>query len=74
MIVAERQSARCSAPRVLVSPEAPRSETSVIVIGQIQRVITAGSGARWVDTLTSTRVVLRGPDGLWRVDSATTGG
>jgi hypothetical protein len=73
-VVTEAQSARCSAPRVLVSPEAPRSETSAIVIGQIQRVITAGSGARWVDTLTTTRVVLRGADGRWRVDAATTGG
>lgn len=73
-IVTERQTARCSAPTALISPEAPRSAVSAIVIGQIQRVVTAGDGARWVDTLTGTRIVLRGADGLWRVDTATTGG
>ncbi|MGH3709224.1 MAG: hypothetical protein ACRDRQ_14220 [Pseudonocardiaceae bacterium] len=73
-IVAEAQTARCAVPTALVSPEAPRSQASAIVIGQVQRVITAGDGARWVDTLTGTRIVLRGADGLWRVDTATTGG
>ncbi|WP_142065306.1 hypothetical protein [Pseudonocardia kunmingensis] len=73
-VVAGAETARCAAPTAVVSPEAPRSDTSAIVIGEIQQVITAGSGTRWVETLRHTRVVLRDSDGLWRVGTATAGG
>lgn len=69
-----KETSRCSAPTAVVSPEAPRSPTSAIVILQIDRVVTSGTGARWVEPLRHTRVVLRGDDGLWRVDTATEGG
>lgn len=73
--VQARETARCAAPTAAVSPEAPRTAHSVIVLASTKRVISAeGAAGKYVETLTATRVVIRGADGLWRVDAATEGG
>jgi len=74
--VAARESGRCAEPVAAISPEAPRSNSSAIVIGTVTRVITsdAGGQAPYVEQLTEVRILRRGSDGLWRVDLATTGG
>lgn len=74
--LAARESGRCAEPVAVISPEAPRADSSAIVIGAITRVITSDSSgqAPYVEQLTEVRIVQRGPDGLWRVDLAATGG
>lgn len=72
--VAAGESGRCSGPVVFVSREAPRTETHAVVIAAAYRVIEGASAAAYVERLDQTRVVVRGPDGLWRVDVATIGG
>lgn len=72
--VAARESGLCGAPTAAVSPEAPRSDTSAIVIASIDRVITAPGQAPYVEHISEVRVVQRGTDGLWRVDLPTNGG
>jgi hypothetical protein len=82
--VAARESGRCAHPDAATSPQAPHSDTSAIVIGTVTRVITTdsagdtaggsdGPGA-YVEQVSEVRIVRRGPDGLWRVDLATSGG
>ncbi len=71
-IVAAHQSAVCSAPVALVSPEAPRSATGAYVIVTANRVITPEGGAPVVEQVRETRqVVLR--EGRWLVDIAANG-
>lgn len=71
--VAAGESAQCSAPQAEIRPEAPRSTTSAIVRITAQQVITGRDGA-YVEKLAEQRIVQRGPDGLWRIDTATKGG
>jgi len=71
-IVAAHQSAVCSAPVALVSPEAPRSATGAYVIVTANRVITPEGGTPVVEQVRETRqVVLR--EGRWLVDIAANG-
>lgn len=79
--VAARESGRCAQPIAQISAEAPRTPTSVIVIGAATRVITStnhtsatADQAPYVEQLSVVRVVRRGTDGLWRVDLPTEGG
>jgi len=72
--VAAQESGRCSAPRAIVSPEAPRSPRSAIVLVTADRVVTGMNGAAYVEQVRETRIVLREDDTLWRVDTATEGG
>ncbi|MEO6086790.1 MAG: hypothetical protein ABIQ18_27115 [Umezawaea sp.] len=72
--VAAQESGRCSAPRAIVSPEAPRSPRSAIVLVTADRVVTGTSGVSYVEQVRETRIVLREDDTLWRVDTATEGG
>lgn len=72
--VAAQETGRCSAPRAIVSPEAPRSPRSAIVLVTADRVVTGSNGAVYVEQVRETRIVLREDDSLWRVDTATEGG
>lgn len=72
--VAARESGRCAPPTALVSPEAPRSPTTAIVVGSVTRVVTAAGQRPYVEELSEVRIVRRGTDGLWRVDLPTEGG
>lgn len=79
--VAARESGRCAQPIAQISAEAPRTPTSVIVIGAATRVITStnhtsgtAGASPYVEQLSVVRVVRRGTDGLWRVDHPTEGG
>jgi len=72
-IVAARQSAVCSAPVALVSPEAPRSATGAYVIVTANRVITPEGGTPVVEQVRQTRQVLFG-EGRWLVDIAADAG
>jgi hypothetical protein len=72
--VAAREAGRCAQPTARISPEAPRSATETIVIGAVDRVITAHGQPPYVEQLSELRIVRRGADGLWRVDLPTAGG
>lgn len=72
--VAARESAQCSPPQVNVVPEAPRTADSAVLTLATDRVITGSAATPYVEHVAQTRVVLRGPDGLWRLDAATQGG
>jgi hypothetical protein len=78
--VAARESGRCAHPIAQISAEAPRTATSVIVIGAVTRVVTsaghtgATAGQPYAEQLSVARVVRRDMDGLWRVDLPTEGG
>jgi len=72
-IVAGRQSAVCSAPVALVSPEAPRSQTGAYVIVTANRVITPEGGTPVVEQVRQTRQVLF-REGRWLVDIAADAG
>jgi hypothetical protein len=72
--VSAQEVGQCGAPTAAVDPEAPGDASSAIVIGSIERVVTGPGEAAYVETVNATRVVLRGADGLWRVDVATQGG
>jgi hypothetical protein len=72
--VAAQESGRCSVPRAIVSPEAPRSPRSAIVLVTADRVVTGVSGSPYVEQVRETRIVLQEDDTLWRVDTATEGG
>lgn len=63
----------CAQPQAQVIAEAPRSESSAIVQVSTDRVVTSSDG-KYVERLSERRIVQRGPDGAWRVDSATHGG
>ncbi len=71
-IVAAHESAQCSAPVALVSPEAPRSSTGAYVIVTANRVITPTGGAPVVQQVRQTRQVLF-REGRWLVDIAADG-
>jgi len=71
-IVAAHQSAVCSAPVAVVSPEAPRSATGAYVIVIANRVITPEGGAPVVEQVRETRQVLL-REGRWLVDIAANG-
>ncbi|MBY8850604.1 hypothetical protein K7G98_20220 [Saccharothrix sp. MB29] len=53
---------------------APRTPQRVVVRVAADRVITTAAGGRYVESLSSTRVMLRQADGTWRVDLAAVGG
>jgi hypothetical protein len=72
--VAAGESARCSTPTARISPEAPRSADSAIVLVTADRVVSAAHATPYVESLGESRVIRRGDDGLWRVDTATEGG
>ena len=72
VIVGAHQSAVCSAPVALVSPEAPRSATGAYVIVTANRVITPQGGAPVVEQVRETRQVLL-REGRWLVDIAANG-
>ncbi|MDU0293316.1 hypothetical protein [Saccharothrix longispora] len=68
------ETGRCSAPVAQVVPSAPRTPQRVVVRVAADRVITTAAGGRYVESLSSTRVMLRQADGTWRVDLAAVGG
>lgn len=72
--VTARETGRCTVPRAQVVPEAPRTPSSAIVRISTQRVVTAPNVPAYVEPVTATRIVQRGPDGLWRVGTSTRGG
>ncbi|ALG06371.1 hypothetical protein [Kibdelosporangium phytohabitans] len=72
--VAARESARCTSPTAVISPEAPRTPHAVIVIVAATRVVSSTGATAYAETVTATRVVLRGADNLWRIGEATEGG
>ena len=72
-IVAAHQSAVCSAPVALVSPEAPRSATGAYVIVTANRVLTPEGGTPVVEQVRETRQVLL-REGRWLVDIAVSAG
>ncbi len=69
VIVAAHQSAVCSAPVALVSPEAPRSQSGAYVIVTANRVVTPQGGAPVVEQVRETRQMLL-REGRWLVDIA----
>ncbi|MGM1062045.1 hypothetical protein [Saccharothrix sp. Mg75] len=68
------ETGRCSAPVAQVVPSAPRTPQRVVVRVAADRVVTTAAGARYVEPVSSTRIVLRQADGTWRVDLAAVGG
>lgn len=72
--VAAKETARCSAPSAQIVPEAPRSPQVAMVQVTARRVVTGPGAPPYVETLTQTRIVKRGTDGLWRVGMETRGG
>ena len=72
VIVAARESAVCSAPVALISPEAPRSPTGAYVIVTAYRVLTPQGRAPVVELVRETRQVLF-REGRWLVDIAANG-
>jgi hypothetical protein len=68
------ESGGCSEPTALVSPQAPRSPTSAIVIGAVTRVITAPGQPAYAEPLSVVWRVRQEADGLWRLDLPTEGG
>jgi len=72
-VVAAHQSAVCSAPVALVSPEAPRSTTGAYVIVTANRVVTPEGGTPVVEQVRETRQVLL-REGRWLVDIAVSAG
>lgn len=71
-IVTGHQSAQCTQPVALISPEAPRSATGAYVIVTANRVITPEGGALRVEQVRETRQVLL-REGRWLVDIAANG-
>lgn len=63
----------CSAPTVVISPEAPRSSTAVYVTVTLDRVVTSTKGPTTVETVTAGRLVVL-TAGSWLVDTPATGG
>ena len=72
--VEARESAQCSTPQAQISPEAPSSDTSMVVLVHANRVVTGPTAPPYVEPVTSTRRVTHSPDGQWRVDTETQGG
>jgi hypothetical protein len=72
--VAARESGRCAQPTALVSPEAPRTPSTAIVIGAVTRVVTPDGGQPYAEQLFEVWIVRQSPDGLWRVHLPTEGG
>ncbi|WP_157620336.1 hypothetical protein [Saccharothrix sp. NRRL B-16348] len=71
---AARESGNCSAPVAQIVPSAPRTSERVVVRVTSHRVVTTAAGTRYVESVSSTRVMLRQGDGTWRVDLAAVGG
>jgi len=71
-VVAEKDTAGCTAPGAIVSPEAPRSSTGAYVIVAAQRLVTPAGGTPRVEQVRETRQVLL-RDGRWLVDIAANG-
>ncbi|MFE9751016.1 hypothetical protein ACFYOT_39440 [Saccharothrix saharensis] len=68
------ESGNCSAPVAQIVPSAPRTPERVVVRVTADRVVTTAAGTRYVESVFSTRVMLRQGDGTWRVDLAAVGG
>ncbi|MGM1064291.1 hypothetical protein [Saccharothrix sp. Mg75] len=68
------ESGTCSAPVAQIVPSAPRTSERVVVRVTADRVVTTAGGTRYVESVSSTRVMLRQGDGTWRVDLAAVGG
>lgn len=68
------ESGACSEAVAHVVPSAPRTPDRVVVRVTADRVVTTAAGTRYVESVYSTRVMLRQADGTWRVDLATVGG
>jgi hypothetical protein len=68
------ESGTCSAPVAQIVPSAPRTPERVVVRVTADRVVTTAAGSRYVESVASTRVILRQVDGTWRVDLAAVGG
>ncbi|WP_344041522.1 hypothetical protein [Saccharothrix xinjiangensis] len=68
------ETGRCSAAIAQVVPSAPRTPERVVVRVTADRVVTTAAGTRYVESVFSTRVMLRQTDGTWRVDLAAVGG
>lgn len=71
--VAARETGRCSAPSAVVNADAPRTGTAAVVMVSATRVV-AGTDGAYVEPVFEQRVVLRGADGVWRVDLPSVGG
>lgn len=72
--VTAHESGQCTRPVARVSPEAPRTDTMAIVIGTVNRVITAPGEPAYVEQVNELRIVRRDDTGQWRVDLPTEGG
>lgn len=72
--VAAGENGACSTPKAVISPEAPRSESTAIVIVSAERVVSGRDADPYVESLSETRIVQRDEAGQWRVDAATRGG
>ncbi len=68
-IAAARETAACSTPAAVVSPEAPRSATGAYVIVTADRVVTPEGATPRVEQVRETRQVLY-REGRWLVDIA----
>ena len=71
-IVVAHQTAQCTVPVALISPEAPRSVTGAYVIVTAQRVVNTPGAAPVVEQVRETRQVLL-REGRWLVDIAANG-
>jgi len=71
-IAAAHQSAQCTVPVAVISPEAPRSATGAYVIVTAQRVVNTPGVAPAVESVRQTRQVLL-REGRWLVDIAANG-
>jgi len=71
-IVAAHQTAQCTVPVAVISPEAPRSATGAYVIVTAQRVVNTRGAAPVVESVRQTRQVLL-REGRWLVDIAANG-
>lgn len=63
----------CAGPGVVISPEAPRSESAAYVTVTLSRVLTSTTGATTVETVTTTRLVVL-QQGRWLVDTPAQAG
>lgn len=71
--VAAKETGRCGAVTAAVLTYADGDGVAVVT-GSAFRMVTSPDRPSYVEQLIQTRVVLRGTDGLWRIDIATVGG
>jgi hypothetical protein len=73
-VVAQRVDQRCDQVHAQVSDEAPRSDARVRVVVAARRVTLAAGRPVQADQVSSTRRVIRQPEGRWLVDVADRAG